>query len=307
MLVRGLAAACCAILLGNGACEGTHRVPDSGADAGVVPTCCDSGEPGSDAGSDAGSDPGSDAGSAPSPCHGQPTDRDIRALFVGNSQIEFWDMPQLVASLSESAPANCARITSERFTMGGANLRDLWEGTDDRGRRLIEVLSTGDYDVVVLAESIDLVEMRPPYPEQFRTVATEVAAAVSEAGALPVFYATPYIETADHLGFHEMADPQIALGGELGVPVAAGGLAWLRVWAEQPSEDLYYLDRAHPGFHGSYVSALVIWAAITGGNPIGLTTMPSTTCDDGGCTPISAEQGDLYQRAARAEHLATGL
>jgi hypothetical protein len=232
-------------------------------------------------------------------CPAWPSDRPLRVLFVGNSQIDFWDLPRVVSSLSASAPSGCARIAGERFTRGGANLEDLRVEGDSRGRRLEDVLAEGAYDAVVLAESIDLVELRPPYPEQFEASARAIVEMVRAAGALPIFYATPYVETPTRTGFHEMADPQIALGAELDVPVAAGGLAWLRVWEERPEVDLYFDDRQHPGFHGSYVSALVIWRTITGGSPIGLTAAPDAACDDGPCAPISADQADVFQRAAR--------
>lgn len=269
------------------ACNGARPLPDSGAaeDSGGELTCCDA--------------------AAIAPGCQRSGGGAIRVLFVGNSQIDFWDLPLVVSSLSRSAPVDCPRIEGERFTIGGANLRDLWTAPDTLGRRLPELIASGNYDVVVLAESIDLVELRPPYPEQFVSVATEIAAAAREAGVLPLLYATPYVERPDRSGFREMADPQIALAEELGVPIAAGGLAWLRVWEERPEADLYFEDRQHPGLHGSYVSALVIWSAITGGSPIGLSASPEARCE-AECPTISAEQAALYQRAALAQHLETG-
>lgn len=225
--------------------------------------------------------------------------RPIRALFVGNSQIVFWDLPRLVSSLSASAPAACPRIVGEGFALGGANLRDLWEETLPDGRRLPDVIATGGYDVIVIAESIDLAELVPaPFPALFVDYARRIVAAARAAGAVPILYATPYVERPDPSpGFHAMADPQIALGRELGVRVATGGLAWLRVWVELPGIDLYWVDRQHPGFPGSYVSALVIYSTITGASPIGLTRAPATTCE-GSCPAISAAEADVFQRAA---------
>ena len=286
-------------LIALGGCGGTGSVLDSGTDGALA--CCDAwiAEGGVPA-------DGNLTDGSMSPCRHWPTDRPIRVLFVGNSQIDFWDMAQLVSSLSESAPEDCARITGERFTVGGANLRTLWSDADRAGRRLPEVLATGGYDAVVITESIDLVELRPPYPEQFTEDAQVIVDAARAAGALPILYATPYVERPDHTGFHDMADPQLALGEQLAIPVAAGGLAWLRVWEQEPGADLYFTDRAHPGFHGSYISGLVIWSTLTGGTPVGLTASPETTCEDVGCTPISPDQADLYQSAAWAQQLETG-
>jgi hypothetical protein len=226
----------------------------------------------------------------------------IRTLFIGNSQIDFWNMARLVSSLSESANANCPRIMGERYTLGGANLRDLWEQSLPDGRRLPTTIAGGNYDVIVITESIDLAEFVPaPFPAQFVDYATRIIEASRAAGATPILYASPYIERADRRGFHGQADPQIELGRELGVTVATGGLAWLRVWEELPTVDLYYRDRQHPGWKGSYISALVIYSAITGATPIGLTRMPVSQCEDGFCPPISEIEADVFQRAAWEE------
>jgi hypothetical protein len=197
----------------------------------------------------------------PSACDGAPG-RSLSVLFVGNSQIDFWNMARLVSSLSESAPPGCPRIVGTKHTLGGANLRDLWERTD-----LASHIATGGYDAVVITESIDLADMRPPFPEHFEEYARRVVDATRATGSEPLFYATAYVETPTRFGFAEMADPQLALGAELGGPVATGGLAWLRAWERTPELDLYHPDRGHPGYLGSYLSALVLWGDSSRGEP----------------------------------------
>ncbi|MGE0786667.1 MAG: hypothetical protein AB7S26_13430 [Sandaracinaceae bacterium] len=231
----------------------------------------------------------------------------IRAIFIGNSQVAFWDLPQLVGRLSASAPAGCARVEGTAFTRGGANLGALLTDGAEDGRRLEAELSSGRYDAVVIAESIDLAEI-PGFEAQFRRDATAIVELARAHGLRALLYASPYVERPDRSGFHAMADPQLALGGELGVPVAAGGLAWLRVWDEEPSMDLYYRDRAHPGYRGSYVSALVILAALTGASPIGLSAEHGIFCFDERttCPAFAPGEAELFQRAALAQHLATG-
>lgn len=239
--------------------------------------------------------PSTDAG-APLGCDGSPG-RSLDVLFVGNSQIDFWHMARLVSSLSESAPASCPRIVGTRHTMGGANLRDLWESSGLPGE-----IATGGHDVVVITESIDLADRRPEFPGLFDDYARRIVAATRAAGAVPIFYATGYVERADRFGFREMADPQLALGAELDVEVATGGLAWLRAWERMPELDLYHSDRGHPGFVGSYLSALVIYATVLDASPVGLTNTPSTECTDGPCTPISRELATMLQEVALEEH-----
>lgn len=291
--------ACCA----PAAMPSQPTVPDpQGGPDGALPS--DAAPPGDASAPDdaAAADSGvEDGGEAPTSraCRGWPTDRPLRVLYVGNSQIDTWDLPRMISSVAASAPAGCPRMVGEAFTGGGANLGDLLTQTDDRGRTLAQRIQSGGYDVVVIAESIDLVEHRPPYPARFETDARALVDIVRAAGATPILYASPYVERPDPTpGFRMQADPQIALGRELGVPVALAGLAWLRAWAVDPTLDLYHPDRAHPGYYGSYISALVTWATITGGSPIGLTGFPDANCWPNECSAIPAHLVAIFQEAA---------
>lgn len=234
--------------------------------------------------------------------------RPIRALFVGNSQIGAYGLDEVVSRLSESAPAGCPRIESSRFLRGGANLGTLWRDGADDGRLLADELVPGRYDVVVLTESIDLADV-PGFAATFDADARVIVDAVRLAGALPVFFATGYPETPTNFGFVEMATPQFALGAELGVPVAAGGLAWLRAWAERPAADLFDADRAHPGYRGIYLSALVVHATITGASTFGLTGDTGSWCPSLGaaCPPVEPDLVGVFQAAAWAQHQVGGV
>lgn len=313
----------------EGTSRGTPRRPnrdagiDAGRDSGALSSsdagsgpALDAGidggrDAGTDAGRDAGIDGGRDAGSGPSDagsgCGTWRGPTPIRVLFVGNSQIDFWHLPDIVSDLADSAGASCPRITPTYYTLGGANLRDLWESRLPDGRRLPTTIASGAYEVIVITESIDLAEYRPPYPEQFVDYATRIIDAARAVGSVPILYATSFPEWMGTTGFELMADPQLALGAALDVTVAAGGLAWLRVWAERPDIDLYYTDRAHPNHEGSYISSLVIYSAITGASPIGLDYRMYIDCDVGPCPPIDPVDAQVFQRAAWAQHLATGL
>lgn len=232
--------------------------------------------------------------------------RTVRVLFIGNSQIEVNDLPLIIEQLAASAPAACPRITTSRFTMGGANLRDLLAATIS-GRRLSQVIAAGDYDVAVIAESIDLAAYTPdPFPAQFYEDARTIIDAVERAGRRPILYATPYVEQPNHEGFQAMYMPQRELADEYSLTVAASGLAWIRVWADEPSLDLYYSasDRGHPNYRGSYISAATLYAAVLDATPIGLRNDVEIYCDTGPCPTISTADALRYQTAAWQTHLA---
>lgn len=239
-------------------------------------------------------------------CAGPPGKR-LRTLVVGNSQIYFWNLPKILSDVSASAPAACPRIDAEGFTQGGQNLHHLWTHGDSLGRNLPAHIRDGRYDVIVIAESIDLVEPAKARGE-FETYASAIIDAARAAGSQPVLYATPYPDQPERSAFVGMAVPQLALGHERSVPVAAGGLAWLRVWQVLPEIDLHHPDHAHPGFNGSYVSALVIYAVVTKATPVGLTGSPPIECYRGACAkPMTAHEVSVFQQAAWREARATGL
>ncbi len=240
-------------------------------------------------------------------CAGPPG-RTLKTLVVGNSQIYFFDLPKILSDLAASGPAACPRIEAHSFTRGGQNLKRLWEGGDSEGRDLPGVLASGKFDYVVIAECIDLVDLDPPYT-QFVTYAKAMIEAVRASGAQPILYATPYVNKPKHFGFVEMAEPQLALGEEMGVTVAAGGLAWLRVWEKLPNVFLHHDDQSHPGPKGSLVSAMVIYAAITHATPIGLAD-PTIACYRGMCPEsplVTDEERAVFQTAAWDEARATAL
>lgn len=237
-------------------------------------------------------------------CVGEPG-RVLRTLVVGNSQIYYQNLPDILRRLSESAPPACPRLATEAFTRGGQNLERLWNDGDSLGRDLATTIRDGRYDVVVISECIDLVDFPPPVGK-FDVYARIIIDAVRASGARPVLYATPFVDKEDHYGFVEMAAPQLALGRELGVTVAAGGLAWLRVWEVLPNVKLHHEDNSHPGYKGSLVSAMVIYGAITRATPVGLAT-PPIDCQGTPCPEIPKEEVDVFQRAAWEEVKATGL
>ena len=91
-----------------------------------------------------------------------------------------------------------------------------------------------------------------------------------------------------------------------GISIATGGLAWLRVWEALPSLFLHHTDYAHPGYKGSMISALEIYAVITKASPIGLRPA-RTKCGDEPCATVTEEELRVFETAAWAEAQATGL
>lgn len=227
----------------------------------------------------------------------------LRVLFVGNSQIEVQNLPQIVSSIASSAPANCPRISVGTVALGGANLGDLWNAG-----QVQVALRSRNYDAVVIAESIDLADRGDArYPNDFYDYARRMVDLARSLGVTPILYATPNMITPFmEAGFADMATPNAVLGKTAGVTVATGGLAWYRAWASLPGLRLHDVDDSHPSYVGSVLSGYVLYAAITNASPIGLSANPFTDYCGSGCPVISASTAAVLQQAAWDEYLTNG-
>ena len=139
--------------------------------------------------------------------------------------------------------------------------------------------------------------------EDFRKYALLFNESIKRKKSKTILFATASINELYPEGFKQIYDMNFALSKELGVPLASGGYAWLKYWGTNPTlEDRLYLyasDRMHPGERGSYIYACILYAAITGLSPIGLThEIPHFS--QGAVTP---EKAHAFQVAAWNQYL----
>ena len=196
----------------------------------------------------------------------------LRVLFVGNSQMFYYDLPGMITLMADSAPANAPRIEAGKALAGGATLKKHWEMGEAKGARAL--LAAEKWDYVVIQEIFFGKE-----PE-FSEFAEKFDDEIKKAGAKTILFATAnvtesYASWAKYPdSFQALNDMQIALGKKRGIPVAAAGYAWMKYLGPNPSEaqrlDLYHPDKGHPGGKGTYIYACLLYATITGHNPEGL-------------------------------------
>lgn len=192
----------------------------------------------------------------------------IRVLFVGNSQTDFWNLPATVEALAKSAPGDRPRITVGKAIVNNTGLEGIWNsGYSFRTPRT--KIKFGNWDYIVIQEAF------AASGEDFKKYALLFHELIKEKKAKTILFATASINELYPDGFKRIYDMNLALSKELGVPLASGGYAWLKYWGTNPTlEDRLYLyasDRMHPGERGSYIYACTLYAAITGLSPIGLT------------------------------------
>jgi hypothetical protein len=202
----------------------------------------------------------------------------LKVLFIGNSQMSCYDLPQMIKALSESAPTNSPRIVPGRCIVGGAGLKKLWEAGEGAGTARAMIASNA-WDAVVI-QDIYAQLANKPNPPIFEDYATRFDEVIRHAGSKTIVFATATvteftIRTYRYPeAFQELNDMQIAFAAKRGIPVAAGGYAWMKYLGPNPTLeqrlDLYDKDKGHPGAKGTYLYACLLYAVLTGRNPEGL-------------------------------------
>ena len=226
-----------------------------------------------------------------------PAQTSLKALFIGNSQMQCYDLPQMIQIMSESAPAGVPRIAVGRALLGGKGLKGFWEAEGPRSPRAMIAADKWDYVVIQ--------EIYCPKEAEFQNYAARFDEEIKKAGSKTILFATASV--TEHYSrscrypesFKTLNEMQVAFGKQRRIPVAAAGYAWMKYLGPNPSEtqllDLYHKDKGHPGAKGTYLYACLLYAVITGKSPDGLTSeFPSIR----GGISIAKDEAARMQKAA---------
>lgn len=226
-----------------------------------------------------------------------PAQTSLKALFIGNSQMQCYDLPQMIQIMSESAPAGVPRIAVGRALLGGKGLKGFWEAEGPRSPRAM--IAADKWDYVVLQE------IYCPKEAEFQNYAARFDEEIKKAGSKTILFATASV--TEHYSrsfrypeaFKTLNAMQVAFGKQRRIPVAAAGYAWMKYLGPNPSEaqllDLYHKDKGHPGAKGTYLYACLLYAVITGKSPDGLTSeFPNVR----GGISIAKDEAARMQKAA---------
>ena len=241
-----------------------------------------------------------------------------RVLFIGNSYTYFHSLPDLIAQIAE---AKGKQLIWQAHTPGGRNFERHWEEGQAAAK-----LRAGTWDTVVLQNQ----SSEPARdPARMREFGLKLCAEIDEAGAEKMLFLTwAYKTKPDWINAEEhpmldvpekdypavmqslLADAYFNLAVETNAQVAPAGLAWELARARPPDWELHGEDGAHPGPLGSYLTAMVFYAALFDDEP---TDMPLRIENrwkkkDGGLRPaieVTAEQCRAMEQIA-AEALALG-
>lgn len=217
--------------------------------------------------------------------------RQYSVLFIGNSMTYFHDMP--AAIFEPMAKAAGYDVTVRSITAGG---RFLWENLEKEDETALAVKAAlapdkaGQYDFVVLQEGMPDLYTRT---EKFHSAVRTLSGMIRDLGAKPALYArmgnqkgNPELPddpacTYENV-YRAIVEAHEAMSRELDIPVAWAVKAVYDLNEQGVDMDLYFEDRSHPGYAGSYIAALCVLAVVFDADPAAVTY-------DGELTPAQAE------------------
>jgi hypothetical protein len=181
-------------------------------------------------------------------------------LFIGNSYTSAHDLPGMVAGMAKAAGLP-VQLKVEAELTSSATLEDHWGAPSVRDR-----IRERHWDYVVLQEQ----SLRPlKKPDRMEKYAGLLAAEIRKRGAELVFFLTWAREERPHAQ-EELNRAYYRIADKLEATVVPVGPAWARVRKERSMLKLFAYDGSHPTPAGTYLSACVFYALLTGCSPVGL-------------------------------------
>jgi len=192
---------------------------------------------------------------------------DYSILFVGNSHTSMHDIPGLVARMIRHRHPEKTVVTR---TLGVAFLEDAARSPEYRE----EVANRPWKQVVLQAQKISM----SGKVEYSRAEGIELAKAAKARGADVFFYAEWGLRGVDGDGAKQ-EKVYLEMAAESGTRVACVRRAWEKALAERPDLPLYAPDGNHQAELGAFLTAAVLFGALTGESPTVLADFPYPNTD----------------------------
>jgi len=204
----------------------------------------------------------------------------LRILFIGNSYIYVNELPKVLTNMARTAKPK-VNIQTVDLSEGGYTL----EKHLNTGNTL-KVIQKGEFDIVILQEQ----SLRPIYDKKkMHEAIRKLEIEIKKTEAKTVLFMT-WARAHRPKMIEPLAKAYMEIGKELNVEVAPIGLAWQKALQKHPNLSLHDSDKSHPNPRGTYLTACVLYATLTGQSPIGLST--------GGLKEITDDQANFLQQIA---------
>jgi len=189
-------------------------------------------------------------------------------LFIGNSRTFFHDMPKMVRKIADSAGFS-EKLRIEMHAPAAESLAAHWANPEVQA-----LLDQSWNHVVFQVQSGEQLSDR--YSGQVWQIAANLIREAEAAGAAPAMFVTwRYTDQCSedlglpasaYAGMHRNIQQQHArLARTTGVDLVNVGLVWEHL-LNQATDFSLYQDCNHPSIYGSYLSALMFYAYLSGGD-----------------------------------------
>jgi hypothetical protein len=187
----------------------------------------------------------------------EPSDPDIRVLFLGNSLTYVNDLPAMVRAIGA---ADGVTIRTKMMAHPNWGIQDHWEQGD-----AVEEIAAEKWDIVVMQQGPSASEQGGIDLMTWSAKFGALAAANNTCLAMyMVWSSADRLEDFDDVYNHYKAAADANNGKFL-----PAGEAWLLAWGTSPSLPFYGNDGFHPSPLGTYLAALVVYGGVTGRSPAG--------------------------------------
>jgi hypothetical protein len=204
-------------------------------------------------------------------------DRPARAiLFLGHSRVYYNHMPDMVRELADATNVP-EKYQITMWALPGASLESLWK--DAKVQRLLEDEHWDD--VIIQGET--RAHENEIHLASFKEYGELLIGKAKQRGARttlivnwnygPQVFKDQPSEAIEAYDRAIQADHQ-ALADRTGAGLVNSGLAWRIVSSAEPSIPLDREDGVHPTLQGSYLSALTVFACLTGTDDFAVTYAP---------------------------------
>lgn len=190
--------------------------------------------------------------------------QELKVLFVGNSYTYGYNLAHIVSIISEGTST---RLITRKSTIGGADLREHWNGS--RGLETRMMIAEGDFDVVILQDFSMAAIQSPDSLLKYVRLFTDY---INSFGAKTYLFNTWAREKVPQYQAEIDSLYELAAWENDAVLVPVGP-AWQLALDLRPSVDLYASDGSHPNELGTMLSASVFVRTLCGELPAVLPTL----------------------------------
>jgi hypothetical protein len=185
-----------------------------------------------------------------------------KVLFVGNSYTYFWNLPLTVQVMSEK---DSIILETRQSTGGGMSLRQHWN--HENNLKTKDIIENNKFDIIIIQDHSMQAINKPDSLLYYGRLWGEL---IRKSGSKVYLYTT-WARQNDPQKQQMITDEYNKLAKDIDAVVVPVGQAWEKVRKLRPDIQLFDKDGSHPSPSGTYLSACVFYAVLSGKSPLGLT------------------------------------